>query len=730
MNVPQHERGYNMQGGEGGQLHQHQQQAQHYPPQHHHLTRKDLIRNGGGTMSMSMPSSHSHIPITLQELSRSSLATTANLSSMYPIRNYSSHHHHPSLHHPPNSSYNHALPTSSLCDISTNGRGGKLAPTNTEVMHYVSEAKTRTHHAFQRRPSKEQQHHQQHLQHHLQHAPREGGGGVGGALPPPPQAAPPGGIGGIRRRFSSPGEAAASSSLSSSSALLGPHRDGDPLQTSTTTMNTSHVALPQHPSSSSNGTNNVVTNQEIQLTIVNADVQGWTSFWEVCSSDTMKKAVDIYDSIMRQCYTESGGYEIKAEGGIFHIAFAQPVDALVFALQAQLKLYGADWPEEISLHDDGKMEPALKFHGMRVKFAIHHGNVIRRVHDTTGRIIYSGEAVEIAKAVERMCHGGQILTTIETWNAVCDGGGMAERYLGRPQVVDCGEHLLFKTKSNHAIIQPGGGGGGTNNLASTTTITKCTRRIMQLVPNELAFDFFEARGRRDVPSIDGTMGYEIKNAMLVNGRLFPPLNSKRQLTTCFLNAPYANGRVTICFVYTVGLEEDSNHSTNLGILAKHIRKQLLLIDPPGYECREDDGCWMLAFDTMAHAVTFGLSLKSTILQNDIAATGLVGSVNRAAMFKIGIVSGPFTSMGPHKTTGKADYFGPIVNRAEQVASNCIPGEVAVGIPLSDGATVADSPDFGPSINVKLHGIKKLVGIALDMAIFACSRSSRTIENLL
>jgi hypothetical protein len=342
--------------------------------------------------------------------------------------------------------------------------------------------------------------------------------------------------------------------------------------------------------------------------------------------------------------------------------------------------------------------------------------------------------VEIAKAVERMCHGGQILTTIETWNAVCDGGGMAERYLGRPQVVDCGEHLLFKTKSNHAIIQPGGGGGGggMNNSASTTTITKCTRRIMQLVPNELAFDFFEARGRRDVPSIDGTMGYEIKNSMLVNGRLFPPLNSKRQLTTCFLNAPYANGRVTICFVYTVGLEDSisTNQSTNLGILAKHIRKQLLLIDPPGYECREDDGCWMLAFDTMSLAVTFGLSLKSTILQNDVAATGLVGNVNRAAMFKIGIVSGHFTSMGPHKTTGKADYFGPIVNRAEQVASNCIPGEVAVGIPLSDGATVADSPHFGPTINVKLQGIRKLVGIALDMAIFACSRSSRTIGNLL
>ena len=456
------------------------------------------------------------------------------------------------------------------------------------------------------------------------------------------------------------------------------------------------------------------------ITIVNADVQGWTSFWEVCSSDAMQKAVSIYDGIMRQCYTESGGYEIKATGGIFHIAFLQPVHALLFALQAQLKLYAADWPKSITMHEDGKVEPALKFNGFWVKFAIHHGPAIRRVHAATGRMMYSGEVVEIAKAVGNMCHGGQILITTETWNAVCDNGE-AEQYLGRPQVIDCGEHFLFETKtSNH--LQP-----GTNNLHGSASTKKCTRRIMQFVPNELAFDFFEARGRRDVPSssTDGQIGYEIKNSFLVNGRLFPPLNSKRQLTTCFLNAPYANGRVTICFVQIIGLddEEDCDSTkqvTNLGVLAKHIRKQLLLIDPPGYECREDDGCWMIAFDTMAHAVTFGLALNDVVTK-----TTMVNNVN---MFKVGIVSGPFTSMGPHKTTGKAEYFGPIVNRAMQVALSCIPGEVAVGIPLCDGATVDGSPDFGPTINVKLQGIKKLVGIALDMAIFACSR--RRIENML
>lgn len=434
------------------------------------------------------------------------------------------------------------------------------------------------------------------------------------------------------------------------------------------------------------------------VTIIFTDVQGSTSFWETCPTD-MKKATDIHDIIMRQCYTNHSGYEISTEGDSFNLAFQHPVDALAFALQAQLKLYKADWPEGILNHPDGKDEQALKFRGFRVRFGIHHGPTKSRVHEMTGRNVYSGEGVKVAKAVEGLCHGGQILTTMETWKAV---SGMAERYLGRPQVSDCGEHLLFESKI------PNIGSSG-------YTTTRYTRRIMQLVPSSLAFDFFEARGRRDVPTEDGKMGFEIKDASSVTGRLFPPLTSKRQLTTCFLNAPYANGRVTICFVYTVGLDDiPDNRTKNLGILAKLVRKKMLMLNPPGYECQEDNGCWMLAFDRMAHAVTFGLHLKSA----GIEAGDLVGTVDREAMFKVGILSGPFTSMGPHKTTGMADYFGPIVNRSARVASNCEAGQVCVGIPLSNGVT-ADPPDFGPTVNVQLQGIKKLKGITIDMAIFTC-----------
>ena len=133
-----------------------------------------------------------------------------------------------------------------------------------------------------------------------------------------------------------------------------------------------------------------------EVTIVYTDVQGSTSMWETCPSD-MKKATDIHDMIMRQCYTNHSGYEINTEGDAFNLAFQHPVDALAFALQAQLRLYKADWPEGVLKHPDGKEEPALKFKGFRVRFGIHHGPTNSRVHEMTGRMIYSGEGVKIAK---------------------------------------------------------------------------------------------------------------------------------------------------------------------------------------------------------------------------------------------------------------------------------------------------------------------------------------------
>jgi len=206
----------------------------------------------------------------------------------------------------------------------------------------------------------------------------------------------------------------------------GKSKDKDDDDRTMTTMKTKDVAL--QPSAMKEA--KCMAHPEKDVTIIWTDVQGSTSMWETCPNE-MKTAQDIHDITIRQCYANHSGYEIGTEGDAFNLAFQHPVDALAFALQAQLKLYKADWPEAILKHPAGKHEPALKLRGFRVRFGIHHGPASSHAHQLTERTTYSGVACKMASSLEEMCHGGQILTTMETWKAV---SGMAERYRGRPQV--------------------------------------------------------------------------------------------------------------------------------------------------------------------------------------------------------------------------------------------------------------------------------------------------------
>ena len=341
------------------------------------------------------------------------------------------------------------------------------------------------------------------------------------------------------------------------------------------------------------------------------------------------------------------GYEISTEGDSFNLAFQHPADAIGFALRAQLLLYRARWPMALLSRLEMCENDKLKFRGFRVRMGMHHGPTTSRVHKTTGRTIYQGEAVNIAKAIEKMCHGGQILTTVETWRSL---SGMAEKFLGCPQVLDCGEHILFDPKKN-AIIN-GGGNGGTATSSSAKRHSKSkpriiSKRIVQLVPNSLSYDFFAARSWQE----------ENQPPVRVCGRVFPPLLSHGQLSTSFFNAPYVGNRVAMVFVYTHKMDKvtDRERKKNYKLLAKYVRSHLMRLYPPGYECQEQKGSWMLAFDRIENGIKFGLDLKEDVIKN----SKLYGNVDKGTIFRIGIVWGAFLSMGPHTVSGHADYFGPI-----------------------------------------------------------------------
>lgn len=316
------------------------------------------------------------------------------------------------------------------------------------------------------------------------------------------------------------------------------------------------------------------------------------------------------------------------------------------------------------------------------RIAIHHGRTRSKTHNITGRVYYEGETVGITKAVERMCHGGQILTTMDTWKAV---SGMAERQLGSPQIIDCGEHLLLRSKKKDGDIK------------------NVSKQILQLVPRKFAYNYFAERGRKPGdPNIDKSS---------IRGRKFSPLKTKGKLRASFFDAPYTNGKVTIAFIHTVNRDDenlsDRVRDKNSATLSKIVRSLLTCRDCPGYECQEDNGSWMLAFHKIVDAVSFSLNLQKKLQEAPIHV-------------KVGIHCGPYTSMGPHAVTGRADYFGPIVNRAARVTSATPIDHVCVGMAIDSGEVIVP-PDFGSLIHLKYVGKERLKGVTTDIALFVCSR---------
>ncbi len=421
--------------------------------------------------------------------------------------------------------------------------------------------------------------------------------------------------------------------------------------------------------------NEVKTNVKIPqgiVTIVVTDVEGSTKLWEQDAS-AMKEALDLHDKVVRKCYTNHNGYEITTEGDSFYLAFHHPLDALSFALQVQVELYNADWPSRILALKGAKLDKVYTMNGLRIRIGMHHGETVSYEHDITKRTFYKGEAMSVAKAIELVSHGGQIITTVETWKAV---SGMAERYLGSPQVIDCGEHELDDDFENGLPI---------------------IQKLVQLVPKRFAYDYFAWRGAKDVASRD-----------IKEGRRFPPLKTKRQLNTAFRDAPYKQNEVVIVFVYTVTTMDDladEAKANNLAMFSKYLRYQLLKCSPQGYECQETNGQWMLAFHTIESAITFGVRIVNKLK-------------NAPLNVKIGIQKGPFTSQGPHAVTGRADYFGTVVNRAARVASSGEAGQVLLGV-AEDQLKYFDPPT-SDSFRMSFLRSEKFKGMTLSTNIYLCS----------
>ncbi|CAG9460535.1 unnamed protein product [Pedinophyceae sp. YPF-701] len=110
----------------------------------------------------------------------------------------------------------------------------------------------------------------------------------------------------------------------------------------------------------------------------------------------------------------------------------------------------------------------------------------------------------------------------------------------------------------------------------------------------------------------------------------------------------------------------------------------------GYECQELTGAFMIAFHNLADAFLWGTCLQMALpglpwprklLSHESAAVQVNAFGRRVSgglKARIGICRGRPLRVVPHPATGRADYFGPLVNRAARMCFAAAQGGQVVG----------------------------------------------------
>eukprot|EP00899_Mesostigma_viride_P017170 jgi/Mesvir1/25454/Mv01724-RA.3 len=430
------------------------------------------------------------------------------------------------------------------------------------------------------------------------------------------------------------------------------------------------------------------------IAAVVTDIEGSTTLWE-WNPTVMNKALSIHHNVLRTLLPKYYGYESDTEGDSFTLVFHDAIDALGWAMEAQRRLlfpagmqhdvpegasplrapfwplrrgksdlhntHHADWPPELLTRECGKevKDPAngsVLYRGLRVRMGVHIGMPDACVMHPNGRQHYQGEVMEVAKAVQGAAvSGGQVLMTMVAWNSV--GSHMRS--------VVCHHMGMHEVAERLAPFH-----------------------IMQVLPHELV-------GR--VP--------------------FQPLKSK-QLWPSFFEAPCASEGylspgtpkqpVVICFIYVGNasiLRRTPGYNQAVTLLVAFVESRMAQYE--AYEVEEKDGNFLLAFRSPVMASRFAEAIQreamalewtDQLLAQDAAAevvklAGTPGGsrhreerfVFRGLRLQIGLCMGIPSDCQPHMATGRAAYFGQVVNRAARIAATAAPGQTLANQEVFEGA---------------------------------------------
>eukprot|EP00899_Mesostigma_viride_P013163 jgi/Mesvir1/21848/Mv04227-RA.3 len=460
------------------------------------------------------------------------------------------------------------------------------------------------------------------------------------------------------------------------------------------------------------------------ITAVITDIEGSTELWE-WNPDVMKRALAIHHTVLRAFLPKYYGYESDTAGDSFSLVFHDAADALGWAMEVQRALLfpmlalaaeellsspggrrnslsrrnsasqhldpsQTDWPRELLSFGPGKEErrgaqgPPI-YRGLRVRMGMHIGVAEECTSHVNGRQHYHGEVMELTKAIADVgVSGGQVLMSMPAWQS-----------LGQPPLSVSCQHLGL-----HEVCE------------KLDPI-----HLMQVVPDDLA-----------------------KRAP------FRPLKSK-QLSPSFFDAPcsdcYIQGvaptlPIVVAFIYvghSKSLRRCPGYQPAVNLLVGLVQK--LLLQYEGYECEEKDGNFLLAFASPVMAARMADSLQRKAMglpwperlleleqasevtkpagEGDEEDVGKDVVVFRGLRLQIGLCMGVPAECNPHRATGRAAYYGPIVNRAARIAATAAAGQTLCNDVLHDSIK-ASTPD----LTFKELGKFDLKGVREPMHLFQVS----------
>ncbi|KAG7384896.1 hypothetical protein PHYPSEUDO_002117 [Phytophthora pseudosyringae] len=394
-----------------------------------------------------------------------------------------------------------------------------------------------------------------------------------------------------------------------------------------------------------------------KVVIVQVSVQGFREMMSE-AKDLMEDAKLLYEhTVLSRLASEYGGQEIlsHSRSGLFVIAFASEFHAAKWCLSLQLSLVYAAWNDKLLRQFDDMKEISVTTNGKTKKnMLLYRGFRVRMVIHTADPDINPDlslcEAVKWTKTVSEYAHGGQIILSDNVWDRLKE----QLVQLGNPVVEDLGGHAVL----------------GDEVL------------LMLLLPRDLEL------------------------------RRFPSLKSPHQLSLGMRDAPSAQKPVTMVFTFIEGArplvrchaEELADRIKTLCMVARE-----LLRKHNGYECQELQGDFMLAFFTPASAILwcgeFQLRIRQKFREWDIE------NENQELRFSMsmGIETGVPASVSPHKTSGRADYFGNIVNQTARIAKAAHGGQVLIGGDAWSAFSAAQATCSSQQIIAKAEKIKDVPG---------------------